>query len=83
MTHAGPLPLPRPPVAVPALVGWWRGYVDALTPLAVSVPGFAGSGSSLGKVEAVPGLVLVVGARIWVTCIEGNRNDLLIVALRG
>lgn len=84
-THAGPLPGVRGPVAVrPAgLIGLWRGFVERLDPLAVSVPAFTGAGQIMPKVETLPGFPLTVGAAIWVTCIEGNRDDLVIVALRG
>ena len=82
MTHAGPL-TPIGKRSTMTLTGLWRAVVERLDPLAVSVPALAGQGSVIGKVEAVPGLTLTEGARVWVACIEGDTRDLLIVAVRG
>ncbi len=67
------------------LSGWWRAIVESTAPLKVSVPKLTGSGQAIPRVESVPfalGDALAVGDPVWVTCIEGNQDNLLVVARR-
>lgn len=79
----GPLPgVARPPQRV--MAGAWRGVVDRAQPLAVSVPNLTGQGYVIRGVESVAGLTapLAVGDRVWVMCVEGQPEYLVVIGRR-
>lgn len=81
MTHAGPLPGIRTlPLRPAGLAGAFRGFVERLDPLAVSVSAVSGSGQMIPHCYSLPGLVLTAGDAVWVLCVDGDRNELLVFA---
>lgn len=82
---AGPLPtIPASGHPTTVMVGQWRAVVEVADPVAVSVPSLTGQGVVRRNVEVTDGITgaLTVGDRVWVVCIEGNQQDLLVTGRR-
>lgn len=81
-----PLPGARSPHAPVSVLGWWRGWVEcAVVPYTVSVPELFGSGVAVPA--EVSGSVLfdaplAAHEPVWVTCIQGVTNDLVVTGRR-
>lgn len=81
MTHAGPLPGIRPlPLRPGGLAGAFRGFVEQVNPLAVSLSAVSGPGQMIPHCYSVPGLALTQGDAVWVLCVDGDRDELLVFA---